>query len=174
MLEVPGSMGIYDPRTGRAGRGDVQRFHHALARGFGGGRPYTPERVHDWLDKSTAVANLITFDEAGAPVGYCGLYPHYRDRHACYVTVLGVVPRVKGHKFGRRLLLRAGGNHHVRVAVPTAFNFSPFAGAFLLGLGEIGPFGEASAEFALVANPPAALRTPEGAQALIAALTALR
>ncbi len=75
--------------------------------GFGGGIPYDEQRVRDWLDKSSAIADLVAFDPEGNLVGYCGLYPHSRDARAAYISLLGVHPRVLGKKFGKNLLLKA-------------------------------------------------------------------
>ena len=63
--------------------------------------------MHDWLDATSAVADLIALDEDGEPVGYCGVYPHWRDADAAYVSILGVIARAQGKKVGKRLLLRA-------------------------------------------------------------------
>jgi GNAT superfamily N-acetyltransferase len=104
---MPGSITTYRPEMAAEVAAMFEAFNELWPGGFGGGVPYTEERVHDWLDATSAVADLIALDAEGTPVGYCGVYPHYRDRHACYVTILGVVPHVKGHKFGKRLLLRA-------------------------------------------------------------------
>ena len=107
MSEMPGSITVYGPSMASAVAAMFNDFNELWPGGFGGGVPYTEQRVHDWLDATSAVADLIALDSDGVPVGYCGLYPHYRDAHACYVTVLGVVPRAKGQKVGKRLLLRA-------------------------------------------------------------------
>ena len=107
MSEMPGSITVYDPSMAAAAATMFNDFNALWPGGFSGGVPYTEQRVHDWLDATSAVADLIALDSDGVPVGYCGLYPHYRDAHACYVTVLGVVPRAKGQKVGKRLLLRA-------------------------------------------------------------------
>ena len=107
MSEMPGSITVYDPSMAADVTAMFNDFNTLWPGGFGGGVPYTEQRVHDWLDATSAVADLIALDADGVPVGYCGLYPHWRDRHACYITILGVVPRAKGRKFGRRLLLHA-------------------------------------------------------------------
>lgn len=105
--ENPGSITVYQPEMATEVAAMFNDFNELWPGGFGGRIPYTEQRVHDWLDHTSAIADLVALDAEGHPVGYCGVYPHYRDRHACYVTVLGVVPRVKGHKFGKRMLLRA-------------------------------------------------------------------
>ncbi len=105
--EMPGSITVYRPEMAAEVATMFNAFNELWPGGFGGGVPYTEQRVRDWLDQTTAVADLIALDTEGKPVGYCGVYPHYRDRNACYVTILGVVPHVKGYKFGKRLLLRA-------------------------------------------------------------------
>ncbi len=105
--ELPGKITIYDPSMAAQVAQMFNDFDPLWPGGFTGGIPFDAQRVHDWLDKTTALADLIAVDDDGAPVGYCGLYPHWRDEGACYVTILGVVPRVKGGKFGKRLLLRA-------------------------------------------------------------------
>ncbi|MCU0520414.1 MAG: GNAT family N-acetyltransferase [Anaerolineae bacterium] len=107
MSEMPGSITVYDPSMAADVAAMFNDFNALWPGGFGGGVPYTEQRVHDWLDATSAVADLIALDADGAPIGYLGLYPNWRDRHACYVTILGVVPRAKGQKVGKRLLLRA-------------------------------------------------------------------
>ncbi|NHJ04874.1 MAG: GNAT family N-acetyltransferase, partial [Candidatus Heimdallarchaeota archaeon] len=82
-------------------------FNELWPGGFSGGVPYTEERVHDWLDKTSAIADLIAVDQEDNLVGYCGLYPHWRDKAAAYISILGVTPKAKGKKFGKRLLLKA-------------------------------------------------------------------
>ena len=107
MSEMPGTITTYHPGLARQVADMFNAFNALWPGGFTGGIPYDEQRVSDFLDKTSAVADLLALDEAGKPVGYCGLYPHWRDPEAAFITVLGVVPRVKGHKFGRRLLLRA-------------------------------------------------------------------
>ena len=82
-------------------------FNELWPGGFSGGVPYTEERVQDWLDKTSAIADLIAIDHDENLVGYCGLYPHWRDKNAAYISILGVTPKAKGKKFGKRLLLKA-------------------------------------------------------------------
>jgi GNAT superfamily N-acetyltransferase len=82
-------------------------FNELWPGGFGGGVPYTEERVHDWLDKTSAIADLIAINEEDELCGYCGLYPHWRDKNAAYISILGVTPKAKGKKFGKRLLLKS-------------------------------------------------------------------
>ena len=106
-----GEITVYHPSMAAQVAQMFNDFDELWPGGFGGGIPYDEQRVSDWLDKTSAIADLIAFDGDpavdGAPVGYCGLYPHWRDEHAAYVNILGVVPRVKGKKYGKRLLLRA-------------------------------------------------------------------
>lgn len=102
-----GKITTYDPAMAPRVAEMFTAFNELWPGGFGGRVPYDEQRVRDWLDDTSAIADLIAVDADGEPVGYCGLYPHWRDRHAAYVSVLGVVPRVKGKKYGKRLLLRA-------------------------------------------------------------------
>ncbi|MBN1640874.1 MAG: GNAT family N-acetyltransferase [Anaerolineae bacterium] len=102
-----GRIALYDPAMASQVAEMFNAFNELWPGGFGGRVPYDAQRVHDWLDETSAIADLIALDADGEPVGYCGLYPHWRDANAAYVSVLGVVPRVKGHKYGRRMLLRA-------------------------------------------------------------------
>ncbi|MBN1933808.1 MAG: hypothetical protein JW934_04035, partial [Anaerolineae bacterium] len=94
--ELPGKIVVYDPSMAAQVAQMFNDFDSLWPGGFTGGIPFDAQRVHDWLDKTTALADLIAMDDEGAPVGYCGLYPHWRDEGACYVTILGVTPRVKG------------------------------------------------------------------------------
>jgi ribosomal protein S18 acetylase RimI-like enzyme len=107
MTEMPGTITLYSPEMAEAVALMFNDFNELWPGGFGGGIPYDADRVHDFLDQTSAVADLIALDEHGKPVGYCGLYPHWREEDAAFITIIGVVPRVKGHKFGRRLLLHA-------------------------------------------------------------------
>jgi len=98
---------LYNPSLAEEAAVMFNAFNELWPGGFGGGVPYTAERVHDWLDKSTAVADLFAVNEDGELCGYCGLYPHWRDKQAAYISILGVTPKAKGKKFGKRLLLKA-------------------------------------------------------------------
>ncbi|HUT21132.1 MAG TPA: GNAT family N-acetyltransferase, partial [Anaerolineae bacterium] len=102
-----GQITVYDPAMAVQVAEMFNAFNELWPGGFGGRVPYDEQRVRDWLDETSALADLIALDADGNPVGYCGLYPHWRDKHAAYVSVLGVVPRVKGQKYGKRMLLRA-------------------------------------------------------------------
>lgn len=102
-----GRIGTYDPAMALQVAQMFNDFNELWPGGFGGRVPYDERRVRDWLDDTSALADLIAFDADEKPVGYCGVYPHWRDSHAAYVTVLGVVPRVKGKGYGKHLLLRA-------------------------------------------------------------------
>ena len=74
--------------------------------GFGGGVPYTTERVHKWLGPIKAIAVLIAIDQ-GRPIGFLTLLSHWRDPDTAYVGIFGVSPDVVGQKVGKRLLLRS-------------------------------------------------------------------
>lgn len=102
-----GRITVYDPLMASSVAVMFNAFNEAWPGGFGGRIPYDEQRVRDWLDETSAIADLIALDGDGEPVGFCGLYPHWRDADAAYVSLLGVVPRVKGKKYGKRLLLRA-------------------------------------------------------------------
>ncbi|MHA1743509.1 MAG: GNAT family N-acetyltransferase [Candidatus Heimdallarchaeota archaeon] len=102
-----GKIILYDPSLAEKAAVMFNEFNKLWPGGFGGGVPYTAERVHDWLDKTSAIADLLAVDEDGELCGYCGLYPHWRDEKAAYISILGVIPKVKGQRFGKRLLLKA-------------------------------------------------------------------
>ena len=102
-----GQITVYDPAMAVQVAEMFNAFDELWPGGFGGRVPYDEQRVRDWLNETSALADLIALDADGSPVGYCGLYPHWRDKRAAYVSVLGVVPRVKGQKYGKRMLLRA-------------------------------------------------------------------
>jgi GNAT superfamily N-acetyltransferase len=97
----------YKPSMAEQAAEMFNKFNELWPGGFGGGVPYTAERVHDWLDKTSAIADLFAVREDGVLAGYCGLYPHWRDKNAAYITILGVTPEAKGKKFGKRLLLKS-------------------------------------------------------------------
>ncbi len=97
----------YEPTMAKQTAEMFNEFNKLWPGGFGGGVPYTEQRVHDWLDKTSAIADLIAIDQEDELVGYCGLYPHWRDKNAAYISILGVTPKAKGKKFGKRLLLKA-------------------------------------------------------------------
>ncbi|MBN1331041.1 MAG: GNAT family N-acetyltransferase [Candidatus Heimdallarchaeota archaeon] len=107
MSENQGKIILYSPDLAEKASIMFNSFNELWPGGFGGGVPYTEERVHDWLDKSSALADLIAIDGDGELCGYCGLYPHWRDKEAAYISILGVTPKAKGMKFGKRLLLKA-------------------------------------------------------------------
>lgn len=107
MSEQLGSISIYDPSMAEKVADMFNAFNEIWPGSFGGAIPFDAQRVHDWLDKTSAVADLIALDENGDPVGYCGLYPHWRDENAAYISILGVHPRVLGKKYGKRLLLKS-------------------------------------------------------------------
>ncbi|MFW9922290.1 MAG: GNAT family N-acetyltransferase, partial [Candidatus Thorarchaeota archaeon] len=98
---------IYDPSMAEKAAEMFNAFNELWPGGFGGGVPYTESRVHDWLDKTSALADLIAIDSDGVLAGYCGVYPHWRDKKAAYISILGVTPKVKGKKIGKKLLLKA-------------------------------------------------------------------
>ena len=76
--------------------------------GFTQGVPYTEERVRQGFAKSNEIAILIAMDTTSEnAVGYCSLYPHWRDPDCAYVGLLGVSPQVLGKGVGKRLLMRA-------------------------------------------------------------------
>ncbi|NHJ87997.1 MAG: GNAT family N-acetyltransferase, partial [Asgard group archaeon] len=97
----------YEPAMATKAAEMFNAFNELWPGGFGGAVPYTEQRVHDWLDESSAIADLIAIDDEGELSGYCGLYPHWRDKQAAYISILGVTPKAKGKKFGKRLLLEA-------------------------------------------------------------------
>ncbi|NHJ46442.1 MAG: GNAT family N-acetyltransferase [Asgard group archaeon] len=97
----------YEPFMAKEAAEMFNAFNELWPGGFGGGVPYTEERVHDWLDKTSAIADLIAINDKDELCGYCGLYPHWRDKDAAYISILGVTPKAKGKKFGKRLLLKA-------------------------------------------------------------------
>ena len=102
-----GRITVYNPSMAAKAAEMFNAFNEIWPGGFGGGIPYNEQRVKDWLDKSSAIADLIALDTEGNPVGYCGLYPHFRDFNAAFIGILGVHPEVLGKKFGKRLLLKA-------------------------------------------------------------------
>lgn len=107
MTDKMGIIKIYEPSMAKAAAEMFNAFNELWPGGFGGGIPYSKQRVQDWLDKTSAYADLIAIDEEGTLAGYCGLYPHWRDKKAAYISILGVTPKAKGKKFGKRLLLKA-------------------------------------------------------------------
>ncbi len=96
----------YDPSMAENVASMFNELKESFPGGFGGGVPFDEERIRDWLDESSALVNFIALDEEGVPVGYCDLTPHWRDPEAAYIDLLGVIPRVKGEKFGKHLLLK--------------------------------------------------------------------
>ena len=106
MTEV-GRIAIYEPSMAVKCAEMFNAFNEIWPGGFTGGIPYDEQRTREFLDKTSAHADLIALDENDDPVGYCGLYPHWRDKNAAYISILGVHPRVQGKKFGKRLLLKA-------------------------------------------------------------------
>jgi GNAT superfamily N-acetyltransferase len=105
--EFMGTITTYTPSMAAKVAEMFSAFNEIWPVGFGGGIPYDEQRVRDWLDKTSAIIDLVALDTNGDPVGYCGLYPHRRDSHAAYISLLGVHPRVLGKKVGKNLLLKA-------------------------------------------------------------------
>ncbi|MFW5953296.1 MAG: GNAT family N-acetyltransferase [Candidatus Natronoplasma sp.] len=97
----------YEPSMAKDVTEMFNKFKESWPGGFGGGIPFDEERVSDWFDESSSIADLIAVDEDGIPVGICELTPHWREKNAAYVGLLGVIQRAKGKKFGKRLLLRS-------------------------------------------------------------------
>ncbi len=106
-MEEKGKITVYDSSMAKKIAKMFNDFNEIWPGGFTGGIPYDENRVRDLLDKTSAIADLIALDSEDNPVGYCGLYPHWRDGNAAYISILGVHPKVVGQKFGKRLLLKA-------------------------------------------------------------------
>ncbi|MCE7743149.1 MAG: GNAT family N-acetyltransferase [Candidatus Heimdallarchaeota archaeon] len=102
-----GKIIVYEPSMAEKCSDMFNAFNELWPGGFTGAIPFTEQRVRDMLDKTSAVADLIALNSEDEPVGYCGLYPHWRDKNAAYISILGVHPKVLGKKFGKRLLLKA-------------------------------------------------------------------
>ncbi|MHA1220243.1 MAG: GNAT family N-acetyltransferase [Candidatus Heimdallarchaeota archaeon] len=98
---------IYDNSMAEAAAVMFNEFNKLWPGGFGGGIPYTTQRVREWLDKTSAIADLIAINDEDELCGYCGLYPHWRDKDAAYISILGVTPKAQGKKFGKRMLLKS-------------------------------------------------------------------
>ncbi len=107
MTQPKGEIVEYEPSMAEDVAEMFNRFKESWPGGFGGSVPFDEERIHDWLDESSAFVDYIALDEDGVPVGFCNLEPHWRDDDAAYIGLLGVISRVKGQKFGKRLLLKA-------------------------------------------------------------------
>ncbi|MBU7016750.1 MAG: GNAT family N-acetyltransferase [Theionarchaea archaeon] len=97
----------YNPSMAARAAELFSAFNEIWPGGFGGGIPYDEQRVRNWLDDTSAIADLVAIDPDGNIIGYCGLYPHYHDSNAAYISLLGVHPRVLGKKIGKMLLLKA-------------------------------------------------------------------
>ncbi len=102
-----GKIVTYDPSMAEGLAEMFNKFKESWPGGFGGGVPFSEERIKDSLDDSSAIEIFIALDEDGVPVGFCDLTPHWSDQGAAYVDLLGVIQRVKGKRFGKRLLLKA-------------------------------------------------------------------
>lgn len=101
-----GEITVYTPSMAAKAAEMFNAFNEIWPGGFRGGIPFDEQRVRDWLDNNTAIANLVAVDPEGNLVGYCSLYPHAHDPHAAYINILGVRPLVLGKRFGKRLLLK--------------------------------------------------------------------
>ncbi len=106
-MEEKGEITVYGSSMAKKIAGMFNAFNEIWPGGFTGGIPYDENRVHDMLDKTSAIVDLIAVDPEENPIGYCGLYPHWRDKNAAHISILGVHPKVIGQKFGKRLLLKA-------------------------------------------------------------------
>ena len=106
-MSESGRITVYEPSMAEKCAEMFNAFNEIWPGGFTGAIPFNEQRVRDMLDKTSAVVDLIALDSEDEPVGYCGLYPHWRDKNAAYISILGVHPKVLGKKFGKRLLLKA-------------------------------------------------------------------
>ncbi len=106
LSEIDGDIVEYDPSMAKDVAEMFNQFKESWPGGFGGGIPFDEERVRDWLDESFSIVDYVAVDEEGVPVGFCNLEPHWKDKDAAYVELLGVISRAKGKKFGKRLLLK--------------------------------------------------------------------
>ncbi|NPD89224.1 MAG: GNAT family N-acetyltransferase [Asgard group archaeon] len=106
-MSESGKITVYDSSMAKKCVEMFNAFNEIWPGGFTGGIPFDEQRVHDMLDKTSAIVDLIALNVEEKPVGYCGLYPHWRDKNAAYISILGVHPEVLGKKFGKRLLLKA-------------------------------------------------------------------
>ncbi len=86
MSECEGDIIEYEPSMAIGVAEMLNKFKESWPGGFGGGAPFDEERVRDWLDETTSIADYIAVDEEGVPVGICTLVPHWRDDDAAYVT----------------------------------------------------------------------------------------
>lgn len=104
--ELDGEIVEYEPSMAKGVADMLNKFKESWPGGFGGGVPFTEETVEDWMDESSSIVDYVALDEEGVPVGFCNLEPHWREEHAAYIGLLGVIQRVKGQKYGKRLLLK--------------------------------------------------------------------
>ena len=74
MSELPGRITVYDSKMAKEVAELFNSFNEIWPGGFGGAIPYDETRIHDWLDKTSALADLIALDEDEVPVG-----EHIRD-----------------------------------------------------------------------------------------------
>jgi len=63
MSDQVGSITIYDPSMAEKVADMFNSFNEIWPGGFGGAIPFDKQRVSDWLDKTSAVADLIALDE---------------------------------------------------------------------------------------------------------------
>ncbi|MHA2365892.1 MAG: GNAT family N-acetyltransferase, partial [Candidatus Hodarchaeales archaeon] len=75
--------------------------------GFVGEGKNTSEMALDIVTRTKTIDTYVAEDASNHLVGYCSLHPHYRDKDACYVGILGVHPDVLGKKVGKRLMLKS-------------------------------------------------------------------
>lgn len=107
MEEPEGKIVEYEPSMAEDVAVMFNKFKESFPGGFGGGVPFDEERIRDRYDESSSMADFIAVDDDGVPVGICTFVPHWRDPDAAYVGLLAVIERVKGKKYGKRLLLRS-------------------------------------------------------------------
>ncbi len=98
---------LYEPSMAENVSKMFNEFNELWPGGFGGALPYTAQRVRDWLDESTAIADFIAINSDGDFCGYCGLCPSWLDKDISYISIIGVTPKAKGKRFGKRLLLKS-------------------------------------------------------------------
>lgn len=97
----------YEPEDAQAVARMWNESLEAWPMAFGGGTPFTAERVRDWLAETRLLSCEIAVAEDGRVLGLCELVPSPKGPEASHIYLLNVDPAYHGSGVGKSLLRRA-------------------------------------------------------------------
>ena len=75
--------------------------------GFGGGVPFTEQRILDWIKETGSISTELAIRDDGKILGYCEMVRYPKEPEAAYISLLNVHPDFHGCKLGKALLKTA-------------------------------------------------------------------